>query len=154
MPIQVHYSADIGKNVRLGSGAEILQFVVVRAGASIGAGTRVCSHVYIDCDVRIGQGCNIKNGARIYKGVHIGREVFIGPNVCFTNDASPKAFEKHTPPFPITMVEDKVSIGASAVILPGVTIGRGAVVGAGAVVTKDVDPRTTVVGIPAKVVDA
>lgn len=118
-------------------------------GAEIGEGTRVASYVEIGKGVVIGDNCNIQSFVYIPPHVRIGNSVFIGPGVIFTND-------KHAPSHgewkkgPWTTVESFVSIGAGAVILPGIRIGRGARIGAGAVVTKDVPAGVTVVGNPAE----
>lgn len=130
--------------------AEILQFAVVRAGAWIGPRVRVCSHVYIDADVIVYPGSKIKNGALLYEGVIIGPNVFVGPGVCFTNDPRPRAAGRGPIPRPVTAVFRGASIGANATILPGIRIGEYAVVGAGAVVTRNVPPRATVFGNPAR----
>lgn len=146
----IHFTAYVDPRAVIHSGAEVLQFACVREGAEIGEGSRICSHVYVDADVKVGKRCKVKNGACLFKGVVLGNDVFIGPNVTFTNDKNPKAFEKHTPPYPKTSVGDRASIGAGAVILPGLSIGADAVIGAGSVVTKDVPSRSIVYGNPAR----
>lgn len=130
---------------------EVLQCSVVREDVELGRGTRICSHCYIDSGVTIGENCKIKNGVFVFEGAVIEDDVFIGPGVVFTNDPFPRAGKKFGPPYPETRVCRGASIGANATILPGVTIGEGAMVGAGSVVTEDVEAHTTVVGIPARV---
>lgn len=104
--------------------------------------------VDIGDDVVIGKMCKIQCFVSIPPGIRIGDNVFIGPKVTFTNDKQPKANgEWETLQ---TIVEDDVSIGAAAVILPGLTLGKGCMIGAGAVVTKSVEPGATVVGNPAR----
>lgn len=131
-------------------GAEVCQCAVVREGAEIGSDSIISSHAYIDADVAVGYACKIKNGARVHTGTVMGDFIFIGPNAVITNDPDPATDQKFGPPYPDTVLEDHVSIGANATILPGVTIGEGATVGAGAVVTEDVGPGETVVGVPAR----
>jgi acetyltransferase-like isoleucine patch superfamily enzyme len=113
--------------------------------ATIGDHTIVHSHVWIGDRVKIGSGCRIQAFSFIPTGVRIGNNVFIGPHVCFTNDKHPPSEE-----WAITMVGDNVSIGAGAIILPGVTLESGCMIGAGAVVTKDVPKGETWVGNPAR----
>jgi|25BtaG_2_1085352.scaffolds.fasta_scaffold12855_3 acetyltransferase-like isoleucine patch superfamily enzyme len=103
--------------------------------------------VYIGDDVKMGENVNYQEFVFIPNGVLIGNNVFIGPHVCFANDKHPPSKGKH---WMSTVVEDNVVIGANTTILPGVTLKEGCVIGAGAVVTKDVERCTTVVGNPAK----
>jgi acetyltransferase-like isoleucine patch superfamily enzyme len=110
----------------------------------IGEGSIIHSHVWIGDRVKIGERCRIQAFAFIPTGVRLGNDVFIGPHVCFTNDKYPPSNE-----WEVTIVEDYVSIGAGAVILPGVTLGTGCKIGAGAVVTKNVPAGETWVGNPA-----
>ncbi len=136
-------SLDIGQNTR------IWQFCVVLKGAKVGANVNICSHCFIENDVRIGDPVTIKNGVSIFDGVAIENDVFIGPNVTFTNDKKPRS-KVHLPYFPLTLIKQGASVGASAVILPGITIGEDAIIGAGAIVTKDVPNRGVVYGDSAK----
>jgi acetyltransferase-like isoleucine patch superfamily enzyme len=114
----------------------------------IGKNSKVDSYVYIEENVVIGDNCKIRPFVFIPSGVVIEDDVFVGPSVTFTNDKHPRAQGAWTLAY--TTVKKGASIGANSVILPGVTIGEEAVVGAGSVVTKDVPNRTTVVGNPAK----
>lgn len=109
----------------------------------IGHGTTIGSYVEIGPDVRIGNNCKIQSYVSIPSGVTIGNEVFIGPKVTFTNDKHPPSYGQE---WEETLVEDRVSIGAGAVILPGVVLAKGTKVGAGAVVVKSTEAFSTVVG--------
>lgn len=113
----------------------------------IGERCTIHSHVWIGNEVVIGDDTKVQAFAFLPTGVRIGNSVFIGPRVTFTNDKYPPS---HGQGWAETIVEDDVSIGAGAIILPGLTIGRGSMVGAGAVVTKSVPPGMTVVGNPAR----
>ncbi len=119
----------------------------IGSGAVIGDGSRIHSHVWIGDTVRIGKNCKVEAFAFIPNGVTIENNVFIGPHVCFTNDKHPPS---HGKGWSETVVRRGAKIGANATILPGITIGEQAMVGAGAVVTSDVPARATVVGNPAR----
>jgi len=114
----------------------------------IGRNCKIDSFVYIEEGVEIGDECKIRPFVFIPSGVKIGNRVFIGMGVIFTNDKYPRV--KGDWKLQRIIVEDDVTIGAGAIILPNVRIGRGAIIGAGAVVTKDVPPNTVVTGVPAR----
>ena len=136
-------------------GCEIGEDTIVRDfvnlyGCKIGRGCRIAAYVEIQRGVTIGDRCKIEAFAFIPSGVTIEDEVFIGPHACFTNDRVPKAVgDWEVVP---TLVKKGASIGANATIICGVTIGENALVGAGAVVTKDVPANAVVVGVPARIV--
>jgi len=111
----------------------------------------VCDNVFIENDVVVGDRVTIKCGVQLWDGVQIHDDVFIGPNATFCNDRWPRS-KQYPDSFLQTVVEIGASIGANATLLPGVVIGRGAMVGAGAVVTKNVPPNAVVVGNPARIV--
>jgi acetyltransferase-like isoleucine patch superfamily enzyme len=135
----------------VGQGTRIWAFAHVLAGARIGADCNVCDHVFIENDVVVGDRVTIKSGVQLWDGLRIGDDVFIGPNATFTNDRFPRS--KHYDHVVLeTHVGDGASIGANATVLPGVTIGARAMVGAGSVVTRDVPAGAVVVGNPARVV--
>lgn len=138
-------SADIGKDTR------IWQYVVVLPGSRIGDDCNICSHCLIENDVIIGDRVTVKSGVQLWDGLRVGNDVFIGPNVTFANDLFPRSRQKPKA-FLITTIHEGASIGAGAVILPGVEIGHKAMIGAGAVVTRSVPPNSVVVGNPAKIV--
>jgi acetyltransferase-like isoleucine patch superfamily enzyme len=144
----IHSLADVQTEV-IGQGTRIWQFVVILAGARIGAEVNICSHCFIENDVIIGDRVTIKSGVQLWDGLRVGDGAFIGPNVTFTNDLYPRS-KAYPDRFPVTVVGIGASIGGGAVILPGIHIGDGAMVGAGAVVTKSVAANTTVVGNPAR----
>jgi UDP-2-acetamido-3-amino-2,3-dideoxy-glucuronate N-acetyltransferase len=144
----IHNLADIATR-EIGVGTRIWQFVVVLAGAKIGAECNICAHVLIEGDVVVGDRVTIKSGVQLWDGLRVGNDVFVGPNATFTNDPFPRS-KQYPETYLKTVIEDGASIGAGAVILPGLIVGQGAMVGAGAVVTKNVAPRSLVLGNPAK----
>src|SRR5437763_11055692 len=136
---------------QVGAGTRIWAFAHVLPGARIGRDCNVCDHVFVENDVVIGDRVTVKSGVQLWDGVRLEDDVFIGPNATFTNDHFPGS--KHPPPaFLPTLVCRNASIGANATILPGLTIGRDAMVGAGAVVTRSVPPAAIVAGNPARIV--
>jgi UDP-2-acetamido-3-amino-2,3-dideoxy-glucuronate N-acetyltransferase len=150
MLMSIHPLSDV-QSKAIGEGTRIWQFSVVLAGARIGANCNICAQVFIENDVVIGDNVTIKNGVQLWDGLRVGNNVFIGPNVTFTNDLFPRS-KVYPAEFLRTVVKSGASIGANATILPGVTIGENAMVGAGAVVTKDVPADAVVIGNPAKIV--
>lgn len=148
----IHESAYVEDGVEIGEKTNIWHFVHVRKGAKIGKNCNIGKSVFIDIDVEIGDNCKIQNFATLYHGLVVGNNVFIGPHVCFTNDVYPRADIWDDTRLAKTVVKDGASIGANSTIVAGNTIGRYAMVGAGAVVTKDVPDFALVVGNPARVV--
>lgn len=148
--MKIHPLSDVATS-SVGEGTTIWQFAVVLAGAKIGNSCNICAHTFIENDVILGDRVTIKSGVYLWDGVELGDDVFIGPCVAFTNDKFPRS-KQYPESFPKIRIEDGASIGANATILPGVIIGRNAMVGAGAVVTKDVPENAVVVGNPAKIV--
>lgn len=148
MSVMIHKLSDV-QSANVGDGTRIWQFAVVLGGARIGSNCNVCAHTFIENDVVVGDNVTVKCGVQLWDGLRVGNNVFIGPNVTFCNDKHPKS-GNHDFKVERTVIEDDVSIGANATILPGVKLSKGAVIGAGAVVTKDVAAGVTVVGNPAK----
>lgn len=147
--IYIHSSANVSDTANLGKGTKVWINVQIRENAQIGEGCILSKDVYIDHAVRIGNRCKVQNSVSIYHGVTVGDDVFIGPNVAFTNDRVPRAFNTEWC-ITETMVHSGASIGANATIVCGITIGEYAMVAAGSVVTKDVPPYTLVMGNPAR----
>jgi UDP-2-acetamido-3-amino-2,3-dideoxy-glucuronate N-acetyltransferase len=155
----VHPTAEVSPLARIGEGTRIWHQAQVREGAVIGQNCVVGKGVYIDFDVAVGSNVKIQNGALLYHGLTIEDGVFIGPQVCLTNDVYPRAITpegdlKSADDWTVgtTVIRYGASIGAGAVILPGLTIGRFALVAAGAVVTCSVPDHGLVMGVPARVV--
>ncbi len=149
--------AAVSSRAKIGAGTKIWLYAQVREDAVIGSQCIIGKGCYIDAGVHIGDRVKIQNNVSVYHGVTIEDEVFIGPHVCFTNDRVPRACTpdgklKGAADWTVTpsVVRRGASIGANATLLPGVTIGVAALVGAGAVVTRDVPDYTIVRGNPAQ----
>lgn len=146
----IHALADV-RSPNIGDDTRIWQFCVVLEGARIGGGCNVCAHCFVENDVTVGNDVTIKNGVQLWDGMTIEDGVFIGPNVTFSNDPFPRS-KVRPEEFSRTLIKREAAIGANATILPGVTIGVRAMVGAGAVVTRSVPDNAIVVGNPAAIV--
>jgi acetyltransferase-like isoleucine patch superfamily enzyme len=151
MPARIHPTAEVSEKAALGEDTVVWHWAQIREGARIGRACKVGKDVYIDTEVILGDKCKVQNFASIYRGVTIGNSVFVGPHACFTNDLRPRADASDWEVVP-TRVEDGASIGANATIVCGISIGRRAMIAAGAVVTKDVPPHALVAGVPAKII--
>jgi UDP-2-acetamido-3-amino-2,3-dideoxy-glucuronate N-acetyltransferase len=145
--VQIHERALV-EGGEIGPGTRIWAFAHVMAGARVGAGCNICDHTYIEGGAVLGDRVTIKSGVYVWEGITIGDDVFVGPQATFTNDRFPRSRRPFT--CENTIVEAGASIGAGAVLLPGLRIGARAMVGAGAVVTRDVASDTVVVGNPAR----
>ncbi len=144
----IHKLADcMNKNVP--ESAKIWQFCVIFPHCEIGENCNICSHCLIENEVTIGNNVTIKSGVQIWDGIDIEDNVFIGANVTFTNDKYPKSKNPDWQMQP-TMIRRGASIGAGSTILPGLTIGENAIVGAGSVVTKDIPSGELWLGNPAR----
>jgi acetyltransferase-like isoleucine patch superfamily enzyme len=133
----------------IGEGTRIWAFVNILAGAKIGRDCNICDRCFIENDVTIGDRVTIKCGVSLYDGLVLEDDVFVGPDVSFSNDVRPRSRqprEEH----PATRLRQGASLGAGVVLLPGVTIGRWAMVGAGALVTRDVPDHGLAYGSPAR----
>lgn len=153
----IHSTAEVSNKASLGSGVKVWHQAQVREGVTIGDNSIIGKNVYIDFNVSIGANTKIQNNACVYHGVTLEEGVFVGPFVCFANDLFPRAINedgslKSANDWTVspTTVKKGASIGAHAVILPGVTIGEWAMIGAGSVVTKDVPAYGLMYGSPAR----
>lgn len=153
----VHPTADVSPQATLGPGTRIWHQAQVREGARLGANCIVGKGAYVDFDVVIGDNVKIQNGVYVYHGVTVEDGVFLGPGVILTNDKLPRAINpdgslKGDADWEVSpiLIRRGASVGAGAVVLPGVTVGEFAMVGAGAVVTRDVPAQGLAYGNPAR----
>ena len=147
-PPFIHPTADV-QSTQIGGETQVWQFVVILAGATIGAHCNINAHCLIEGDVVLGDRVTVKSGVQLWNGLRVEDDVFIGPNATFTNDKHPRS-KQYPDEFQATTVRRGASIGANATILGGVTIGDGAMIGAGSVVTRDVPAGELWVGNPAR----
>lgn len=145
-----HESSYVDDDVQIGDGTRIWYFCHVQSGAVIGENCSLGQNVNVANNVRIGNDVKIQNNVSVYEGVELEDGVFCGPSCVFTNDLTPRArYPKGTSAYKRTLVKEGASIGANATVVCGHTIGRSAMIAAGAVVTKDVPDYALVAGIPA-----
>ena len=147
--VQIHTTAVVDAGATIGSGTRIWHFCHIMQGATIGTNCNIGQNVFVDNNVRIGNAVKVQNNVSVYTGVTLEDDVFIGPSVVFTNVINPRSFIERKNEIKPTRVERGASIGANATIICGITIGEYAMIGAGAVVTKDVKPYSLVMGNPA-----
>lgn len=153
----IHPTAEIEDGAVVGPNTRAWHYVHIRGGARVGADCNFGHSVYIDDGAVVGNSVKLQNRVSVYRGVTLEDGVFVGPHTTFTNDKYPRSItaEGHTISdedwIPVqTLVKYGASIGAACVILPGITIGRWAMIGAGSVVTEDVPDNALVVGSPAR----
>ena len=150
----IHESSYLDEKVEIGDGTKIWHFSHIQSGTTIGQNCSIGQNVNISNNVKIGNNVKIQNNVSVYEGVELEDYVFCGPSMVFTNIKVPRSEfpQKGTEYYKKTLVKKSASIGANATIICGVTIGEYAMVGSGAVVTKDVPPFALVVGNPAKII--
>jgi UDP-2-acetamido-3-amino-2,3-dideoxy-glucuronate N-acetyltransferase len=148
----VHASAVVDAGAALGAGVKVWHFSHVSPGAVVGERSVLGQNVYVGPGVRIGRGCKLQNNVSVYEGVTLEDDVFVGPSAVFTNVRNPRAHVVRRHEFAPTLVRRHATIGANATVVCGVTLGEGAFVAAGAVVTRDVVPFALVRGVPARAV--
>jgi acetyltransferase-like isoleucine patch superfamily enzyme len=144
----IHPLAVVEDGAKIGSGTSVWHYAHIRAGATVGKDCILGKGVYVDTGVTVGDRCKIQNGVNVYVGVTLEDDVFVGPSATFTNDLTPRAFNKEWE-IVNTSVESGASIGANATVVCGVVVGSLSMIAAGAIVTRDVRPHELVAGAPA-----
>ena len=148
----VHPTSVIDEHVEIGEGTRIWHFCHIQSGAVIGRNCSFGQNVNVSNNVRIGNGCKVQNNVSLYEGVELEDHVFCGPSCVFTNDLTPRAkYPKGRAGYRKTLLKLGASIGANATIVCGHTIGKWAMVAAGAVVASDVPDHALVMGVPARI---
>jgi len=146
----IHPLSDV-QSPSIGAGTKVWQFAVILPGAVIGNDCNICAHTFIENEVVLGHRVTVKSGVYLWDGLTIEDDVFIGPCVAFSNDKYPRS-KVYPDAFAQTLVKRGASIGANATVLPGIVLGENCMVGAGAVVTRDVPDNAVVAGNPARIV--
>lgn len=147
----VHPTSIIDDNAEIGEGTKIWHFSHIQSGAVIGKNCSFGQNVNVSNNVRIGNAVKVQNNVSIYEGVELEDYVFCGPSCVFTNDLTPRAkYPKGRAGYRKTLVREGASIGANATVVCGCTVGKWALIGAGAVVTTDVPDHALMLGVPAR----
>lgn len=148
----IHHSAIVDQGAKIGRGSKIWHFCHIMSSAVIGEHCNLGQNCFVADDVNLGNNVKVQNNVSIYKGVTCEDDVFLGPSMVFTNVINPRSHVIRKNEYQSTLVKKGATIGANATIVCGVTIGEYAFIGAGAVVTKDVEPYALVVGNPAHLI--
>ena len=150
MSFTVHESAIVDDGAQIGDNSRIWHFAHICGGAQIGKGCSLGQNVFVGNKVTIGDNVKVQNNVSVYDNVHLEDDVFCGPSMVFTNVYNPRSFIERKTEYRDTLVKRGATLGANCTIVCGVTIGEYALVGAGAVINKDVKPFALMVGVPAK----
>lgn len=147
----VHPTSIVDDDVEIGEGTKIWHFSHIQSGARIGKNCSFGQNVNVSNNVKVGNGCKVQNNVSLYEGVELEDYVFCGPSCVFTNDLTPRAkYPKGHAGYKKTLVKEGASIGANATVVCGHTIGKWALIGAGAVVTSNVPDHALMLGVPAR----
>ncbi|MDR2186507.1 MAG: acetyltransferase [Azonexus sp.] len=150
MTVTTHPSAIVDDGAQIGEGSRVWHFVHVCGGAKIGKGVSLGQNVFVGNKVIIGDHCKIQNNVSVYDNVTLEEGVFCGPSMVFTNVYNPRSLIERKSEYRDTLIKKGATLGANSTIVCGVTVGRHAFVGAGAVINKDVPDFALMVGVPAR----
>jgi len=150
MTVTIHPSAIVDDGAQIGDGSRVWHFAHVCGGAQVGAGVSLGQNVFVGNRVVIGDRCKIQNNVSVYDNVTLEEGVFCGPSMVFTNVHNPRALVERKNEFRDTLIRRGATLGANCTIVCGVTIGKFAFVGAGAVVNKDVPDFAMILGVPGR----
>lgn len=146
----IHDTAVVDPGALIGEGTKVWHFCHVMGSAVVGANCVLGQNVFVGARVKVGNNVKIQNNVSLYEGVICEDDVFLGPSMVFTNVLNPRSFVERKSEFRTTLIRKGASVGANATIVCGVTLGEYCMVGAGAVVTKDVKPFALMAGVPAR----
>ena len=147
----VHESSVVDDGAKIGEGTKVWHFCHIQTGAQIGNNCSLGQNVNVANNVKIGNGVKIQNNVSVYEGVELEDYVFCGPSAVFTNDLTPRAkYPKGSAAYKKTLIKQGASIGANATVVCGHTVGKWALIGAGAVVASNVPDHALMLGIPAR----
>lgn len=150
MSVFIHDTAVVDAGAQIGAGSKVWHFCHIMPGAVLGEGCNLGQNVFIANQVRLGNNVKVQNNVSVYEGVICEDDVFLGPSMVFTNIKNPRSAVVRKGQYTETLVRKGASIGANATVVCGIEIGTYALVGAGAVVTKNIKPYALVVGTPAQ----
>ena len=150
MDYKVHETAIVDEGAKIGAGSRVWQWVHVCAGAQIGSEVSLGQNVFVGNKVIIGDKCKIQNNVSVYDNVHLDEGVFCGPSMVFTNVYNPRSLIERKDEYQDTFIKKGATLGANCTIVCGITVGKFAFIGAGAVVNKDVPDYALMVGVPSK----
>ena len=150
MDYKVHETAIVDEGAKIGAGSRVWQWVHVCAGAQIGSEVSLGQNVFVGNKVIIGDKCKIQNNVSVYDNVHLDEGVFCGPSMVFTNVYNPRSLIERKDEYQNTFIKKGATLGANCTIVCGITVGKFAFIGAGAVVNKDVPDYALMVGVPSK----
>lgn len=150
MALMIHASAIVDEGAQIGDGSRVWHFVHVSAGARIGRNVSLGQNVFVGNKVLIGDDCKIQNNVSLYDNVTLEEGVFCGPSMVFTNVYNPRALVERKSEYRDTLVRRGATLGANCTIVCGISIGEFAMIGAGAVINRNVPAYALVVGVPAR----